>query len=50
MKFFGNGAAGSITGYVISAVAGILLIAGLILALSLFVRKSKKGTAREQTR
>ena len=50
VKFFGNGAAGSITGYVISAVAGILLIAGLILALSLFVRKSKKGTAREQTR
>lgn len=51
VKIFGNGAAGSITGYVISAVVGILLIAALIFALSLFVKKSRKGNvAREQTR
>lgn len=42
---FGSGTAGSVAGYILSAVVGILLISALIFIMSLFVRKSKKGNA-----
>ena len=38
----GDGAAGSAAGYILSAVVGIILIAGLILLTSLLVKKTRK--------
>lgn len=42
----GGGAAGSISGYILSAVVGILLIAGLILLSSFLIMKTQKGNAK----
>lgn len=41
----GGGAAGSVTGYILSAVIGILLISGLILLTAILTKKAQKGNA-----
>lgn len=43
LPVLGNGAAGSITGYILSAIIGIALIVGLILLSSALVMKAQKG-------